>query len=317
MPVGRRPVLLLLNGSIHTMNPDQPRASALAVDRSSGAILAVGDEADIRALAGPLTETLDLRGRTVLPGFIDAHTHLTGYAATRLEVDLHGTRSEQEAAERVAERAKRTPAGQWIVGRGWEIIAWGAAAFPTKASLDAAAPDHPVALWDYACHVMWANSEALRRAGITRETPEPDHGSIGRDADGEPTGMLYEFGATDLVERQIPPVDDDTLLTELRAVLAELHSRGVTGVHNIEGDQALRLFQRLRGEDSLGTRVLMYIPRQSLPTALSLGLQAGFGDDWLRFAGVKLFMDGAIGPKTAAMLDPYEGQPDNRGLLTL
>jgi predicted amidohydrolase YtcJ len=317
MAIGRRPLLLLLHGNIHTMNPEQPLATAMAVDRSSGRILAVGDDADVLALAGPLTETASLRGRTLLPGFIDAHTHLVGYAQARLDVDLRGAKSEEEAAGRVRLRAGATPAGRWIIGHGWDKNAWQHAAFPTKGSLDAVTPEHPVALWDHAYHALWVNSEALRRAGIDAQTPEPEAGSIGRGADGEPAGMLFEFGATDLVERVIEPTDDEALLGELRTVLGELRARGVTGVHNIEGDQSLRLFQRLRNEGTLATRVLLYIPRQWLPNALALGLQADFGDDLLRFGGVKLFMDGALGPQTAAMLDPYEGQAGNRGLLTL
>src|SRR5262249_23606343 len=155
MTLGRRPILLLLNGDIHSMHPDQPRAAAIAVDRSSGEILAVGDDTEIRALAGPLTETLDLRGRPVLPGFIDAHTHLVGYAQARLTVDLRGTRSEEEAVERVRERAERTPPGAWIAGRSWDKNLWPDSAFPTKRSLDTAVPHHPVALWDHAGHAMW------------------------------------------------------------------------------------------------------------------------------------------------------------------
>jgi predicted amidohydrolase YtcJ len=164
---------------------------------------------------------------------------------------------------------------------------------------------------------MWANSEALRRAGITAETPEPDAGAIGRDADGEPNGMLYEFGATDLAEQVIEPLSDDLLMAELRHVLEELRACGITGVHDIGDARSLRLFQRLRVERALAPRVLFYIYRESLPAAIEVGLEADFGDDGLRFAGIKLFMDGALGPQTAAMLDPYEGQPGNRGLLTL
>src|SRR5262249_21256725 len=216
---GRPPILPSLTGSIPPMNPDQPHADAVAVDRSSGTILAVGDDAAIRALAGPLTETLDLRGRTVLPGFIDAHTHLVGYAQARLSVNLRDTRSEEEAVARVRERAERTPPGAWILGRSWDKSLWPGGVFPTKRSLDAAVPQHPVALWDHAGHAMWASSEALRRAGITRETPEPAAGAIGRDADGEPDGMLYEYGAADLVERIIEPMDDDLVVAELRHVL--------------------------------------------------------------------------------------------------
>jgi predicted amidohydrolase YtcJ len=316
MPLGRRPILLLLDGVVHTMNPDQPRVSALAVDRGSGRILAAGDDVEIRQLAGPLTETVDLRGRPVVPGFIDAHTHLMMYAQGRIELDLRDVRSEDEAAARVRERVERTPEGMWILGHSWNKNNWPGGVFPTRHSLDAVAPRHPVALRDHSYHALWANSEALRLAGITRETPNPDRGRIGREADGAPDGMLYE-DATWLVERVEVPPDDEVLLAELRRVLAELQARGITGIHNIEGEHSLRLLQRLHRGGELGLRALLYIPRDVLPDAVRLGLEAGFGDDYLKFAGIKLFMDGALGSQTAAMLDPYEGQPGNRGLLTL
>ncbi len=166
MPLGRRPILLLLNGVIHTMEPGQPIVSALAVDRGSGRILALGDDADIRALAGPLTETLDLRGRAAIPGLIDAHTHLLGYAQGRLEVELRETRSEDAAVALVKSRAATLPAGSWIIGHSWDKNQWTPEHFPSKASLDAATPEHPVALASHDYHSLWVNSEALRRAGI-------------------------------------------------------------------------------------------------------------------------------------------------------
>ena len=318
MQPGRRPVLLLLNGVIHTMDASQPLVSALAIDRASGRILAAGDNADIRALAGPLTETLDLGGRVALPGFIDAHTHLLMTAQARLEVDLRETRSEDEAVALVKARAATTSPGAWITGHSWDKNHWAPERFPSKASLDAVAPETPVALTSHDYHSYWVNSEALRRAGIDATTPDPPSGRIERDGDGQPTGMLYESGAMALLDTAIIPPDDDTLLAELRRTLAELRARGVTGVHNIEGDRALHLSQRLRAAGEPGPRMLLYIPRQSLPDALRLGLEAGFGDDYLRFAGVKIFMDGALGSQTAAMLDPYEGKAGEaaRGLLT-
>ncbi|HEX9037548.1 MAG TPA: amidohydrolase [Ktedonobacterales bacterium] len=318
MVSGRRPVLLLLNGVIHTMEASQPTVSALAVDRGSGRILAAGDNATIRALAGPLTDTLDLGGRVALPGFIDAHTHLLGTAQARLEVELRETRSEDEAVALVKERVAITPEGAWIIGHSWDKNQWTPERFPTKASLDATSPRHPVALLSHDYHSMWVNSEALRRAGIDAATPDPDSGRIERDADGHPTGMLYESGAMELMDAVIVPPDDDILAAELRHVMAELRARGVTGVHNIEDARALRLSQRLRAEGEPGPRMLLYIPRQALPDALRLGLESGFGDDFLRFAGVKIFMDGALGSQTAAMLDPYEGRAGEaaRGLLT-
>src|SRR5260221_1664985 len=201
---GRRPLLLLLNSVIHTMDPDQPRADAIAVDRTSGRILAVGDTPTIRAHASPLTDTLDLRGRTVLPGFIDAHTHLMNYAQSRIDVNLRDATSEAEAVRRVQARAAQLPTGTWVFGQRWDKTTWPEQRFPTKASLDAAVPDHPVALGSYDGHSLWVNSAALRRAGIDAATPDPLPGRIGRDAPGEPDGMLYE-DAVGLVYRVAEP----------------------------------------------------------------------------------------------------------------
>jgi predicted amidohydrolase YtcJ len=317
MPLGHRPVLLLRNGSFYTMSSTQAHAAALAIDRTSGRILAVGDEAEIQAFSGPLTDTLDLGGRAVFPGFIDAHIHLIHHVQSRLGVHLRGAASEEAAVELVRERAAETPAGTWILGQGWDKNFWTGARFPSKSSLDAAIPHHPVALSDHAGHAMWVNSEALRRANITSQTPEPDGGVIAREADGAPTGMLFEPGATNLVSAVVAAPDESVLAEGLHGVLHELGARGITGVHNIEDDQSLRVLQRLHGTGRLALRVLLYLQKRSLPSAVRLGLQAGFGDDYLRFAGIKLFMDGALGPQTAAMLEPYEHQPNNLGLLTI
>ncbi|MGO8951412.1 MAG: amidohydrolase [Ktedonobacterales bacterium] len=317
MSLDHRPVLLLRNGSFYTMNPSQPRADAVAVDRTSGRILAVGDDAEVRLLAGPLADSLNLQGHTVLPGFIDAHVHLVHYAQSRLDVNLRGVESLEAAVELVRQRAARTPTGHWILGQGWDKNLWASNRFPSRTALDVAVPSHPVALWEHAHHAMWVNSEALRRAAIDAETPEPASGAIGREADGTPSGMLFEYGATDLVNAIVPPIEERLRETELHSVLDELLQRGITGVHNIEDDESLRLLQRLHSAGLLPIRVLLYLHNRSLPQALQLGLEAGFGDDYLRFAGIKLFLDGALGPQTAAMLDPYENQPGNRGILTI
>jgi predicted amidohydrolase YtcJ len=315
MPLSHRPVLLLVNGVIHTMDEQTSRVSALAIDLTSGRILATGDNATIRALSGPLTETIDLHGHAALPGFIDAHAHLVHYAQSRLDVDLRNATSEDDAVALVVARAAQTSVDTWIFGRSWDKNHWLGQRFPTKDSLDAAIPGRPIALSSHDYHSLWVNAEALRRAGIDATTPDPGRGRIGRNADGEPDGMLYE-DATDLVYRVADPASDERLLTELRVILAELRARGITGVHDIEDDRSLRLLQRLRASGELSLRVLYYIQRRALPHALELGIEGDFGDDMLRFAGVKLYMDGALGSQTAAMLDPYEGQPENRGLLT-
>jgi predicted amidohydrolase YtcJ len=316
MSAAVRPILLLLNGSFYTMDADRPRATAVAIDRTSGTVVAVGDEADVRAHAGSLADTLDLRGSTVLPGFIDAHTHLLSYARQQAEVDLTGTRSEDEAVERVRARAAATAVGNWVRGQHWDKGLWPGTRFPTRASLDAAVPDHPVALRSYDGHSLWVNSEALRRAGIDAETPDPVGGSIGRDGEHQPTGMVFEGGAIGLIESCYEQADEEADLGHLRDVLADLRSRGITAVHNIENPYAFRLMQRLRDGHELTPRMLFYLPKQSLPDAVQVGLQADFGDDTLRFAGIKVFADGALTSQTAAMLEPFEGQPGNRGLLT-
>lgn len=315
MPLGRRPILLLLNGVIHTMDPERPVVEALAVDRSSGRILAAGDDHDVRPLSGPLTETINLRGRVALPGFSDAHTHLVMYAESRLEVDLHDSRSEADAVARVAERAAVTPPGVWITGHSWNKNRWSPERFPSRASLDAVAPNHPVALTSYDYHSCWVNSAGLRVAGIDRDTADPATGRIERDECGEPTGMLFEMGATALVEGVIQPPSDEVVMAELRRVFGEFAARGVTSAHNIEDARSLRLMMRLRAEGSALPRLLLYVHRKTLTDALALGLEAGFGDDYLRFVGVKVFMDGALSSQTAAMLDPYEGGA-GLGLLT-
>jgi predicted amidohydrolase YtcJ len=312
-----QPLLALVNGTIYTMNAAQPRAEAVLLDPNTGTIAGVGTSEEMRRQAGPLAEVVDLRGRAVLPGFIDAHIHLLHYAEHLRSVNLLGTQSEQEAAARVRARAAALPKGMWITGGQWDKNLWPGSNFPTRASLDAVAPDHPVALWSKDGHTLWVNSLALTLAGITRETPEPESGTIVRDATGEATGMLKEYGATGLVEKLIPDPTEAELTPALADAMNFIQQRGITSVHDIEDHLAVQHFQRLHARNALGVRVLFFFPRQSLRALGQLGLQAGFGDDWLRLGGIKIFADGTLGSQTAAMLDPFEGSADNRGILAV
>jgi predicted amidohydrolase YtcJ len=309
--------LLLLNGAIYTMDAQRPRAQAVAIDQRSGYITAVGDNAEVRAAGGAGAEIVDLRGRVVLPGFIDAHVHLLGYAQRSARVRLEGCTSEDEAAERVRRQAEQTAPGEWIGGDHWDKNLWPGGAFPTKASLDRAAPNHPVALWSKDGHLLWVNSQALARAGITRETPDPPGGAILRDGQGEPIGILQEYAAAGLVDALVTRPGPEENLRLLRGALRELLSQGITSIHDIEDDTALRLFEHLRDRGELTERVLMYLPRHVLPDLRRLGLQSGFGDHHLRIGGIKIFADGTLGSQTAAMLQPFEGQPENRGILAI
>jgi predicted amidohydrolase YtcJ len=310
-----QPVLALLNGVIYTMNAAQPKAEAIVLDPDTGMIVDVGASEEMRRLAGPLAELVDLRGRVVLPGFIDAHIHLVSYNHQLHSVNLLGARSEQEAAERVRGRAAITASGTWITGGQWDKNLWPGGGFPTRATLDAAAPEHPVALWSKDGHVLWVNSRALALAGITRETPDLEDATIVRDAAGEPTGVLKEYSATGLVE-DVMPVETD-VVPALQETIKLLQKRGITSIHDIEDHLAVQCFQRLHEKQALGVRVLFFFPRQSVQSLGHLGLQAGFGDDWLRLGGIKIFADGTLGSQTAAMLDPFEGASGNRGILAV
>jgi predicted amidohydrolase YtcJ len=314
------PLLLLLNGNLHTLEESRPRASAVAVDPESGRFVEVGDDMDVHSLARSSTEIVDLQGRTVLPGFIDAHTHLLLLAQRRIEVDLGTARSEEDAADRVRQRASIQPAGTWIMGQGWNRNTWPGQVFPTKASLDSAAPTHPVALWDYAHHALWVNSQALKRADINARRDNPQHGRINRDGAGDPTGVLFEAGATDLIEQVREPLSNEVVMAGLRGVVSELNRLGITGVHNLaapgKNDRDLHLLQQLRREGEQTLRVLVYAAQESLSDPMFLRLLTGGADSYLQIGGIKIFLDGALSLQTAATLESYKGQPTNFGLLT-
>src|SRR6266487_4532786 len=313
--------MLFLNGTIYTMDATQPLAQAMAVDNATGIILAVGSNDEVHRYAGLHSELVDLHGRTVLPGFIDAHIHLLMTAYRSHYIDAITCANEDEVATLVRERASQTPQGHWILGGQWDKNLWPGENFPGKASLDAAAPHHPVALWSKDGHLLWVNSLALKRANITADTPEPGNGAILRDGSGEPTGILQEQGATQLVYDVIDESNPELTRTLVLRLLSELQKSGITTIHDIEGMDALRLFQELRDEGKLGVRVQMILPRQVLPELRkkrsSRRLEGSKADDMLSVGGIKIFADGTLGSQTAAMLEGFEGNPNNRGILTL
>ncbi len=308
---------LYLNGTIYTLDAAQPRAQAMAIDGTSGRILAVGSDDEVRRAGDRHAQVYDLRGKTVLPGFIDAHIHLLMEAYRSHNINAGQCASEDEVAQLVRQRAAQTPPGRWILGGQWNKGLWPGQRFPTRVSLDDAAPQHPVALWSKDGHLLWANSLALQRANISAETPEPSNGAILRDSEGNPTGVLQEQEATSLVYNVIDRHDPTLTRHLVEARLKELQRGGITSIHDIEDNEAFRLFQQLRNEGVLNTRVQMILPRHVLPELRAVGLQAGFGDDMLRLGGIKIFADGTLGSQTAAMLDSFEGNPDNRGILAI
>lgn len=298
------------NGNIHTMNPAAPQAEAIGI--VEGTIVAVGTNEEVRAAVGG-GESLDARGRTVVPGMIDAHLHFLGLSLELSRVQLLGVQSIEEAVNKVAERAHATPSEEWISGGGWNFNFLRDNRWPTKLDLDLRISAHPVALASQDHHSLWVNSRALEAVGITRETPDPPDGLIQRDADGEPTGILIE-GAMRPVREAIPVPTSQGVEAALRAGMREANRLGLTSVGSMEGPDALIALQRLRAAGGMTLRIYQSIPADLLDHAIALGLHTGFGDEWLRLGHLKIFSDGALGSRSALMLEPYAGEPDNYGI---
>jgi len=219
----------------------------------------------------------------------------------------------QIAIERVAERAQSTDNGGWITGWGWTQDFWPDKQFPTAADLDAVTPNHPVFLRAKSGHAGWTNTAALRRAGIDASTADPPGGHIGRDVNGNPTGILYET-AMQLISSLIPAPTPHQLADWMREAQRLALSSGLTGFHDFDGPDCLNALQIMRERGHLHIRALKNINDTWIEHAHELGLRHGFGDDWIRIGGVKLFADGALGPRTALMIEPYENEPDNYGI---
>ena len=268
-------------------------------------MLAVGRAAGLAPLVGPDTGRLDAGGATVTPGLVDSHLHLLAWARSLDEVALAGTASRQEALGRVAAFVAAEPGAGPVSGRGWDANAWSEP--PERACLDAVTGGRPVLLHSKDYHAVWVNSAALREAGVTRATPDPQGGRIERDAAGEPTGIVREHAVRLFAALESRAVRGSDLERLARAV-RRLHAHGVTMVHDFDGAEALPLLRvLLRDPGSPRLRVVAHLPHAELEAALALGLESGTGDDSFRYGAVKLFADGTLGSRTAALLEPYEG----------
>jgi predicted amidohydrolase YtcJ len=304
---------ILLNAHIYTLDARQPQASALAIDH--GRILQIGRDADIQEAytqRGVIVE--DMGGAVVIPGLVDSHLHLEQYALSLLKVDCE-TDTRDECLRRVAEKVRQSPQGAWILGHGWNQNRW-PEGFGDPRDLDAIASQNPVYLTAKSLHAGWTNALALQQAWISAGSPDPPGGRFGRDSRGRPNGLLFE-SAMNQMNRVIPAPTEDDLLAAIRDAQGKLWRLGLTGVHDFDRRACFIALQKLRQAGELRLRVVKSIPIDDLPHAVDLGLRSGFGDEFLRIGQVKAFADGALGPRTAAMLQPYEGEPENRGMLLL
>ena len=304
-------MLILKNANIIDVNNPAKTDHVLVIDH--GQIVAVGDD-NVLAQFAAKAEVQDVGGGWILPGLTDAHIHLQQFAQSLAKVNVELPAKEMALAE-VALKAKATPKGEWIFGHGFQHNDWGGD-LPTRQDLDAIAPEHPVYLTGKSLHLGWANSLGLKLCGIGVSTSDPENGVIVRDKFGEPTGVLLESAMT-LFESRLPVQTSETIADQIEQAIPHLWRYGITAVHDFDYRPALVALQSLDIAGKLKLRVVKNIPVNLLDHAAGLGLRTGFGSDFLKIGSVKIFMDGALGAKTAAMIDPYQGDPGNLGILNM
>ncbi len=307
--------LVFVNAKVYTADATRPRAEAVAV--RDGRIVFVGSSREGELFVGDRTRRIDLEGQTLLPGLIDSHGHVTNLGNALLNVDLVGTRSFESIIERVAARAAETPSGQWVQGRGWDQNEWSVPEFPHHEALSAAVPDHPVYLTRVDGHAAIVNRAALEAAGIDRETPDPAGGRIIRDEDGEATGVLID-NAMGLVRRVIPDVSREQIRQSIQAAQTALNRYGLTSIGDAGvGVETIEVFEEMAEAGELTIRNnVMISGGGDLFSYLERGPRFDIGGEGkLSVAAIKVWIDGALGSRGAALLEDYSDEPGNSGLL--
>jgi len=301
---------ILYNARVYTLDATRPIATAIAIERER--VVEVGETESLLSEFDRV-EKQDMGGKTILPGLTDAHLHLQNYALFLQKINCE-TDTLDECLQRVAERVHTAQPGEWILGHGWNQNNWGG--WPSAADLDKIAPDNPVYLTAKSLHAAWTNSAVLRLADLTPASPDPSNGQLQRDARGNLTGILLET-AMMLVDKIIPEPSLEVIASAIEQAQPLLWRMGLTSVHDFDRRFCFMALQQLLARAKLKLRVTKIIHVEDLEHAVELGLRTGFGDDWLRIGSVKAFMDGALGPRTAAMIQPYANEPENRGILNM
>lgn len=305
--------LIVRHARVWTVNAAQPEAEAVAVLR--GRIVAVGSDKAVMAWRGARTQVVEARGRRLLPGFNDAHTHFEDGSASLASVQLNDAGSLGEFVRRLGAFASGTPKGEWIRNGRWDDTKWSPALLPMRRDIDAVTPDNPVAVWRSDGHMVLGNSRALALAGITRATQDPPGGVIVRDATGEPTGALKD-AAAELLESVIPAPTLEQRRHAIERGLKEAAALGVTSVQEMAIDyRTLAVYSQLLREGKLTMRVYAAPGIANVEDQAKLGIGRAFGAPELRLGALKTFADGSLGSRTAYFFQPFDDQPGNRGLL--
>jgi hypothetical protein len=310
--------IVFKNGNVYTVDPKTPRAQAIAVTKDR--IVFVGSNADAQKLVGPKTRVVDLRGNTVLPGFADAHQHLSGVGFREMNLNLEGTTSLEDFLAKVKGRVAQAKPGEWVTGRGWIETHWKPPVFPTRWDLDKVAPNNPVILGRADGHGSVSNSAALNLGGINKDTPNPFGGEISKDKQsGEPNGMLLD-SAQGLVRRRIPPTSPADAERAVVLGVKRNIELGWTQIQDAGGSyNEVELFKKLYGEGKIKLRIYKAVhgPGPSATRLLNEGATIGAFDNRFTFRTIKVVSDGALGSRGAALLDPYADAADTSGFLTV
>lgn len=321
LTTGAEPALVadgvFLNGKVWTGNKDQPEPQAIAVWRNR--IVAVGSDAEVKQLIGGNTKIVDLKGQRVVPGFYDSHAHFLAGGQSLACVDLKDAKDEQEFGRRLKEFDKNTPRGRWLIGGKWDHDRTFGGKLPTAEIVDKYVPDRPVFIHRYDGHMALANSAALKLAGLTAATLNIQGGVIDRQADGKPTGLLRD-NAMSLVGKLVPEPDEAEVLEAVLAAQRYAAEIGITSLQDMDGsgsETRRKLFhtlQRLAREGKLTCRIDLRWPLGQYKELAAVGVNADFGNDFVRIGGVKGFIDGSLGSSTAKMFEPYDSDAKNTGV---
>jgi len=312
-----KPELILHNGNIVTVNTREPRAQAVAISR--GRILAVGSDADVLHLATAGSRKINLGGKTVLPGFIDAHSHPAmagGMHLRMVDCDLRSISAIQAA---LRERATKTPAGEWVLGFKYDDTKTSDGRPLSISDLDAAVPDHPVQIEHRGGHTAYCNSLAFQKAGISDKTPDPAGGKIDHDpATGKLNGRVAE-SARDILDKAIPQtLTRDDHREGVKLISKMLAKTGITSAHEAQGTPTdLLAYQDAHEAGELLYRAYCFINYRYIDAMIAAGVRTGLGDDWVRVGAMKLVCDGSISERTARLSTAYEGRPNDFGILVM
>jgi len=307
--------MVFQGGSVWTGDAPGPAATAVAV--KDGRIVAVGSDDDVARLVGDATRVVELNGRTLMPGFIDAHTHFLDGGFKLAGVDLRDAATPEEFARRIGEFARTVPPGTWVTGGDWDHELWGGE-LPRKEWVDSLTPEHPVFVNRLDGHMSLANSLALRLAEVDAggRTPDPEGGAIVRDPrTGEPAGV-FKDEAMGVVGRVIPDASEEELDRALQAAARHALERGVTQVHDMAGWASLATYQRAHARGALPLRVYSVVPMATWERLRDHVAANGRGDDRLWWGGLKAFVDGSLGSTTAWFYEPYDDEPGTAGFMT-